>query len=116
MKTILIVAIAFSMVLIACKTKTDTKSEGESGKSIEVKVNQEALVLMDVSIKGMTCTGCENTVKSCIAGLPGVVEVSASFVDGKAVVKLDTSLTKIDKISETVISRGYTVTGHKVVE
>jgi copper chaperone CopZ len=45
-----------------------------------------------------------------------VVEVSASFVDGKAVVKLDTTLTKIDKISETVSSRGYAVTGHKVAE
>ena len=102
------------MVFPACKTKSESKNEVEPGKSTEMSINPDALVLMDVSIQGMTCTGCENTVKSSISELPGVVEVSASFTEGKAIVKLDTSLTKMDKISEAVSSKGYIVTGHKL--
>ena len=114
MKKILIVIIAFSTILFACKTKSDSKNEGTPGKSAEIKVNPNAVVLMDVSIQGMSCTGCENTVKSCISELPGVVDVSASFTDGKALIKLDTTLTKMDKISEAVKSKGYIVMGHKL--
>jgi copper chaperone CopZ len=116
MNKILIVIVAFSMILSACKTKSESKNEDSQKKSTEIKVNRDALVLLDVSIKGMSCTGCENIIKSCISGLPGVVEVSASFVDGKARVKLDTTLTKIDKITEAVDSKGYAVTGYKPAE
>jgi copper chaperone CopZ len=112
----LLVFLAFSMILLSCKPKSESKNDGAVGRTTEIKAKPNALVLMDVSIKGMSCTDCENTVKSCIAGLPGVVEVNASFVDGKALVKLDTALTKMDKISEAVKSKGYTVTGHKLAE
>ena len=114
MKKIFIVVIALTFVLIACKTKSESKNEGESGKSTEMNINPDAVVLMDVSIQGMTCTGCENTVKSSISELPGVIDVSASFTEGKAIVKLDTSLIKMDKISEAVSSKGYIVTGHEL--
>ena len=114
MKKICIAVIAISMTLFACKAKSENKNEGAPGKSTGLNINPDAVVLMDVSIQGMTCSGCENTVKSSISGLPGVVEVTASFVEGKAMVKLDTSLTKMDKISEAVNSKGYTVTGHKL--
>ena len=114
MKKIFIIVIAVSMVFNACKTKSESKNEGESGKPSELNINPEAVVLVDVSIQGMTCTGCENTVKSSISELPGVLDVSASFTEGKAIVKLDTSLTKMDKISEKVSSKGYVVTGHKL--
>ncbi len=116
MKKITIILIASIIILSACKTKSNGKSEDSQAKSTEIKVNPDALVLIDFSIKGMSCTGCENTIKSSISELPGVVDVSASFTDGKAVVKLDTSLTKLNKVSEAVNSRGYTVTGYKLAD
>jgi len=90
--------------------------ESSQDKSTEVKINPEAVVLMDVSIRGMSCTDCENTVKSSISELPGVIDVSASFVDGKALVKVDTTLTGADKISQAVNGKGYKVTGYSLAE
>lgn len=116
MKKIFLTVIVLSLVLSACKSKTDSKKEGDPARSTVVNTNPDATVIVDVSINGMTCTGCENTIKSSIAELPGVVEVNASFTDGKAVVKLDTTLTKMVKITEVVNSRGYTVTGSKLSE
>ena len=116
MKKILLGLIFLSLVLPACNTRSGVKNEASGGNMTELKVNPNTLVSLDVSIKGMTCTGCENTVKSCISELPGVVEVSASFKDGKAIVKLDTALTKFNNISNAVNSRGYSVTGYKLAQ
>jgi mercuric ion transport protein len=100
------------MMVFACKTIADRTEE----KSAQIKANPEAVVQMDVSIKGMSCTACENTIKAGVAEMPGVVGVTASYQDGKATVKFDTTLTDITSISTVINSRGYTVTGHKKAE
>lgn len=79
-------------------------------------INQDAVVSVDLSVKGMTCTGCENTIKDGVSDIPGVLDVSASFQEGRTTVKFDTTLTNHRQISEAISKRGYEVTGHERTE
>lgn len=98
------------LTLLACKARPG-KSSGE-----EVTINQSAVVTVNLSVKGMTCTGCENTVKKGVSEIPGVLDVSASFQEGRATVKFDTTLTDKEQISEAIAKSGYEVTGRERTE
>ena len=105
------IVIVFVIVAFSCKAKND-----DSQESRNVTINQAAVVTVDVSVKGMTCTECEKTIKTGISKIPGVVDVTASFKDGRALVKFDTTITDPEKISDVIISRGYEVTGSKLTD
>lgn len=68
----------------------------------------------EISIKGMTCTGCEQTIQAAVSSLDGIQSVKASYTDGKAVVVFNKALTDTVKIKEKINGKGYIVT--KVTE
>lgn len=78
---------------------------GKSKKSVE---NLTASGI-EISIKGMTCTGCEQSIKANISKLEGVKSVKASFVAGKALVEYIPSLVDTSKMREAVTGAGYAV-------
>ncbi len=67
-------------------------------------------------IAGMTCTSCEEHVKHAVNELPGIVEATASFEEGKAEVKFDKSKTSADAIKAAIDETGYKVTDFKMAE
>ena len=97
-----IVTIAFA----ACNRASEEVSDDQAQKA---EINPENVVLIDMDVEGMTCTGCENTIKTGVSELDGVVEVEASHVNAKTFVKVDTSLTTPEAISEKIASSGYKV-------
>ena len=101
MQKILIIA-AIILIAFSCKSKVPIND------TIPNTLNPEAIITQDFAIGGMTCTGCENTIKSAISILPGVVEVSASYKEGTATVKFDTTQTKFMDISKAISDKGYT--------
>jgi copper chaperone CopZ len=105
MKKLFILFNLILLIMISC-TSNETKTSGE-----EVKINPDNVVMLDIDVEGMTCTGCENTIIEGVSGLSGVVEVEAYHTDGKAFVKYDTSLTTVKEIAEMISSKGYKVTG-----
>jgi copper ion binding protein len=68
-------------------------------------------VRMDLSVEGMTCSGCENTINTGVSEIAGVIEVTSSFKDGKTFVKFDSTQTNIDEISQVINEKGYNVKG-----
>ena len=103
-----------AVMLVACKAKTSESSVSEGSKITDLIVNPDALVQMDFTIEGMTCTGCENTINKGVGEIAGVIEVSSSFQDGKTIVKYDSTQTNYDKISKIIVGKGYSVTGYSV--
>jgi copper chaperone CopZ len=85
-----------------------------TGKS---KKSMENLTVsgIEISIKGMTCTGCEQTIQTNISKLEGVKSVKASFVDGKAIVEYFPSLVDTALMREAVTGAGYGVNGFTTV-
>ncbi len=63
-----------------------------------------------VTIKGMTCEGCEHHVKSEVGKLNGVTETKVSYQKGNAVVKYDPK-----QVSTTDIKKAVAATGYQVV-
>ena len=80
---------------------------GGGGKKGAKEVPAET-AMIEVSINGMTCAGCENTIQSSLAKVPGVVSVTASTAMGNAIVEYDPALVDTLKIKETVDGCGYT--------
>jgi len=81
---------------------------GNSAKTEKAESQMEAS-LIEVSIGGMTCTGCEQTIQKTISNLEGVKSVKASFTTGIAVVEYFPSKTDTMKMKEAVSGTGYTV-------
>jgi len=61
-----------------------------------------------MSIDGMTCGSCENTLTAVLSGLEGVVKVHRiSHKDGLAVICCDPTKIKGEMLTKAVISKGY---------
>lgn len=82
-----------------------------SGNIVQASTFQEASSInkIELAVKGMTCSGCEEHVKHAVNELEGVIEASASYKDGKAIISYDASKTSPEKIKEAINSTGYKV-------
>ncbi len=112
MKNFLLPVFLCISLLTACNQQTgkNGKSEGSS----EMTVNPEKVVLVNMDVRGMTCSDCENTIKAGISELNGIVDVTADFKAGNAMVECDTSITSIADLTQAIENRGYSVAGSKI--
>ncbi|WP_366938424.1 mercuric transport protein MerTP, partial [Algoriphagus sp.] len=70
-----------------------------------------AFKTLELSVKGMTCSGCEAPVTNSIGKLDGVNEVKTSYKDENTVVKYDPK-----KVNRTQIVEAISKVGFKVIE
>jgi len=84
--------------------------ENNVSKTIIIKEND--IVEASLTVKGMTCTGCEHSVNYALTSSEGVIEASASYETGIASVKFDKSKISIDQLATAVEKK----TGYKVIE
>jgi copper chaperone CopZ len=77
---------------------------GKNQKAPEVTVPTATI---DLSIEGMTCTGCENTISSNLEKLPGIKSVTASHTKGNAIIEYEPDKVDTLRIKETVDGLGY---------
>lgn len=68
-----------------------------------------------VTIKGMTCSGCEQHVKQEVSKIQGVGEVAVSYAKGNATVKYDDKKTSLAEIKKAVNATGYKATDAKTL-
>ena len=64
-----------------------------------------------LNVEGMTCEGCENSVKAGVESLEGISTVESSFEEGWTKVKYDKSTTTIAEIEGKITDTGYEVKG-----
>ena len=85
------------------KLNTDNKQDNQttqvSGKEVSVEIHTT----------GMTCTGCENTIKTKVKKINGVKEVMADFNTNTVKATYYDGTTNIDAIKEAITKAGYTV-------
>jgi copper chaperone len=60
-----------------------------------------------LSIEGMTCTGCVNTVTRVLAALPGVSQADVSLTKARAKVTYDPAQTGVEAMKQAVGRAGY---------
>lgn len=104
---IIIPAIAVFIILMGCgktdkpgtENKQDNQTTQVSGKEVTVEIHTN----------GMTCTGCENTIKTKVKKINGVKEVMADFNTNTVKATYYDGTTNIDAIKEAITKAGYTV-------
>ena len=85
------------------KQTTEQKSDN---KTLEVSGNDKAV---EIQCSGMTCTGCENTIKSKVKKVEGVKDVMADFKTNTVKASYDPGKTNPDAIKEAISAAGYKV-------
>jgi copper chaperone CopZ len=91
------------LLLIWLFTACNHGAKTESG-------NPEAIQKVEITITGMTCTGCEQTVTKGALALDGVKEAKASYKDGKAWVTYEDGKVTPEAITASIENTGYKVT------
>ena len=103
-KTIILATIL--LALIACK----------HNKPVNQEVKTSEPVVVELSITGMHCMGCVETVRSSIAQLEGIDTVSVSLEKASALVTFKPQKTDTVSIRKAVELNGYKVISTKKVE
>jgi copper chaperone CopZ len=116
---LMIAAVVLSITLAAGCGKSDNKTTAENndspqtttsdqtgGKDIQVTANDKSV---EIQCSGMTCTGCENTIKSKVKKVNGVKEVTADHNTNIVKAAFDPGKTNTDAIKEAITAAGYKV-------
>ena len=106
-KTFLAIVTLFAMALLAFPLYSKVFYP-ESNKKSAVAAGQSKEQI-EISIKGMTCAGCEQHVEHEINQLAGIVSVKASHEKANAVVEFDNSRTSIEELKSAIARTGYEV-------
>lgn len=124
MKTLLssIFVIIFSLIIIGCgktenktdgstekkenSSQTENKTDQKNDNTLQVSANDKAV---EIKTSGMTCTGCENTIKSKVKKVDGVKDVIADFKSQTVKASFDPGKTNPDAIKDAITSAGYKV-------
>ncbi|WP_101259718.1 cation transporter [Labilibaculum filiforme] len=104
MKKILFVLFV-SACFVSCQSNTK-KADGDSKAESTQVVEYENI---ELTVSGMTCTGCENTIKNGLKQMDGVAEVEASHTNSKVTIKVVKDKVKREEIAKQIETIGYTV-------
>ena len=80
-----------------------------NAKKSEKETDQQEASVMEVSIEGMFCLGCEQTIQMNVSKLEGIKSVKASFTEGNAIIEYFPGKVDTLEIKEAVTGSGYTV-------
>jgi copper chaperone CopZ len=81
---------------------------GNGKKAAETEKDQKVSVI-EVSISGMSCTGCEQTIQNNVGKLEGIKSVKASYTTGMAMIEYFEGMVDTTGIKKAINGSGYTV-------
>ena len=102
--------LAIPLFVISCQSAGEQKSEQE------VQVAPENIQFVEISVEGMTCTGCENTVEKGVLSLEGVLDVEASHTAPGAIGKYEKTKANPEDLMAKCEERGYEALEYKIKE
>ena len=62
-----------------------------------------------LTVKGMKCGGCENTVQDAVKTCGGVLSVTANHRESKVEIDYEEGAANLDAIKQTIASKGFEV-------
>jgi copper chaperone CopZ len=98
---------AFKLILVAV-VLTAISCSSNKGRKADTGMKTEPSVI-EVSIGGMSCTDCEQTIQKRVGELEGIKSVKASWVAGSALIEFFPDKVDSAKIRQAITGSGYTV-------
>jgi copper chaperone CopZ len=68
---------------------------------------------LDMTVAGMTCTGCEQRIGKALRRLDGVRQADADHATGHVEVVFDPEAVTVEQISERLATAGYGVSAQE---
>ncbi|ALO17177.1 Copper-ion-binding protein [Salinivirga cyanobacteriivorans] len=86
-------------ILISCNNKE--KDQGTTSSDLQQ---------VEMTIEGMTCNGCEQTIEANVMKLDGIKSIKADHETGKASLEYDAANADMAEIKKVIAEKGYNVT------
>jgi len=83
-------------------------SKNDQQQTAVAEENNTPTAVVNLDVQGMTCTGCEASIKMSLKKLDGVKSVEASYEAGEAKVTVNPEKVKEEEIIEALGKIGYT--------
>ncbi len=116
-KKFLGIVTVFAVLMLAFPTYSGIFFSDNSNTSNVIVISENDILNAELSIKGMTCTGCEHSVNAALNNSEGVLEASSSYENGIALVKFAQSKVSVEQLATAVEeATGYKVTGKKIIK
>jgi copper chaperone CopZ len=109
MKYLMLICLFLS---VSCNNAGTKKSSAVVKSAVQQNVKTLAV---ELSIQGMTCLGCEQTIESGITTIQGVKNVKAYFQSGKAFVEFVPEVADTMQLKKKITASGYIVVGIKSI-
>jgi len=100
-------------VAVSCTPSATRKSNSGSTAVVTEKVST---VAVELTIQGMSCTGCEQTIQTAVGSIKGITKVKAAFKEGKAFVEYLPEVADTAQMKEKITASGYVVTNIKPIQ
>jgi mercuric ion transport protein len=99
----------YSHIFYAKNEKASTGTNDPVPAATPLFPQDESVSKIELNVKGMTCSGCEEHVRHAVNGLDGILQASASYHDGKAIIHYDVKKTSPEQIKAAINGTGYKV-------
>jgi copper chaperone CopZ len=109
MKYLMLICLFLS---VSCNNAGTKKSSTVVKSAVQQNVKTLAV---ELSIQGMTCLGCEQTIESGLTTIQGVKNVKAYFQNGKAFVEFVPEVADTMQLKKKITASGYIVVGIKSI-
>jgi copper chaperone CopZ len=90
------------MPKVQLRTGKNERFNRQSKSDVNVKTE-----MVSLNISGMTCGGCEATVKMSAKKVDGVIDCNADYKTGKAEVKFNPDKVSVEQIAKAITDAGY---------
>lgn len=105
-------------ILLMCSALAIASCGGQGQKAekqAEAAPQEEHVHLhyIQVAVEGMTCAGCENTVKGAMEKVAGVHSATATHLESYALAGYAAAEPDTSALREAITATGYTVKGFK---
>lgn len=64
---------------------------------------------IQLNVEGITCGGCEKSIRNALLGNAGVSEVQASHETGLVAIEYDESQIQVDQLKQAIEGAGFDV-------
>lgn len=66
---------------------------------------------LEISVEGMTCGGCVNSIQSALLSREGVTSACADLDSSIVNIEFDSEVIELDTIKQAIISAGFLING-----
>lgn len=101
-------AVVFALlvcIVTAAVALSDARTNARLGGEVSTVANP--IERATFKVEGMTCGGCEATIKRALEKIEGVRAAEASYEKGEAVVEFDPEKTKPEELNAAIERIGY---------